>query len=543
MLTRWLMLTLTVACLMGASEIVQGFSDDFESYSPGTLGDPWADWNSGNPPSSGNTVVNDPGNGNGGSDQYITLAGEPVRWFENSLTNKDLVVEITFYVRVANTAAVFDFFAGSMGSPGMAQPMNQYSVNVGHLTINPGAGTVSYGGGIAANFVADDSTWNEIKIRLISRTSSGLMGQGTLLVNGVGTGATNEWTLGAKGLNGVDFYGNDWGGAYAIDDFSVVQAGTAPLLEEMPDDYVTLLPGDNGPQGGITTDGIDYVYVTGGSGTGGSLYRYRISANSWTTLTGRPDGGTNPHEGHGISIDSNGKIVVMAGYSFDTGCNADVYDIESGTWTGPFLARSPDTYELMHGTESAGDLTFALSVNSQAGFTTFESTSNTFVTGQVGGPTPPGGNNISGDMAYVPDSGYLYKIGHNNGVNGGLARLEIAKIYNSEDWATAWTVMANLPMPVGVALDQQNALTYVPEDCGALFALLESWGVTAIYRIPVPGGGLIAAVHGSRHLCRYDIATDTWTTLPNALPYVFGSGDDITAARMVPVTGSFLLVR
>ena len=102
--------------------------------------------------------------------------------------------------------------------------------------------------------------------------------------------------------------------------------------------------------------------------------------------------------------------------------------------------------------------------------------------------------------------------------------------------------MANLPMPVGM-IGQQNALTYVPEDCGALYALLENWGVTALYKIPVPGGALIAAIHGSRNLCRYDIAANTWTTLTGALPFEFGTGDDITAALMTRIAGAIIQIR
>ena len=39
---------------------------------------------------------------------------------------------------------------------------------------------------------------------------------------------------------------------------------------------------------------------------------------------------------------------------------------------------------------------------------------------------------------------------------------------------------------------------------------------------------------GSTDLYRYDIAVDTWTTLPDALPLTFGGFDDITFGVVLP---------
>ncbi len=518
-----------------------GFTDDFESYTPGTLDSPWADWATGTSPAYGNTVVNDTTAHSG--NQYMTNGGEPVRWFTNPLTTKDEIIDLSFYVR--GDSGNIDFFAGTSDVAPGSQPNGQYANNIGMLNINLSAGTVSYGGG-TMSLTNDGTTWNQVTIRLIRRSNSNMTGQGELFVNGTGSGVQTVWSLPAAGLDIIDFYA-----AGSFDDFSIAANGTADPLPGLPSGYVTLLPGAKGTQGGITTDG-KYLYATGGSGTDGSLYRYDTIAGTWTQMTSRPtiDGAHDyQHEGHGIAVDSNGKIVVMAGDHFDTGCNAYVYDIATNTWSGPVAGRTPDTYELMHGTEAVGDVTWSMLVNSQGGFTSFSTTTGTFLTGQGTGPTPAGGNSISGDLAYAKGTDYMYKIGHNEVTGyGGLARFNITtSTWDPIAYIDNWTdpenpvivpgTLSDLPVPVGTAISgEQNALTYIDPKFATIYVLHQSWGDAALYEIrvtPDNGGSLIAAVQGSDDLYQYNIATDTWTTLTDALGFTFGAGDDICQGTLV----------
>ena len=87
----------------------------------------------------------------------------------------------------------------------------------------------------------------------------------------------------------------------------------------------------------------------------------------------------------------------------------------------------------------------------------------------------------------------------------------------------------------------QSALTYVPVD-GSLWAIHQEWGTAGLYKIQVQGDKLYATLDGSDDLYQYDVATDSWVILTDALPFTFGGGDDIAGVGIIPEPGTMLLV-
>ncbi len=531
---KWLLSCMVAIMLSAAPALApaQGFVDGFETYAPGVLPAPWADWMTGVPPAAGNIVVND-GTGHLGSPQYITLGGEPVRWFANPLDVKDRIVELTYWVRSASWANM-DMFAGSMGVPGVAMPAKQYGTNIGQIQINAPAGTVTYAGNVnAGNFIGDGVTWNEIKVRIIARTPSAMSGQGELFVNGVSTGFVNVWSLDANdGFNGLDFYGNDWSNGYAVDDMSVLQAGMAAPLPWLGGTPKTWYPGEKGLRGGIGWDGGQYIYALGGSNSG-ELYRYDIATNTWTQMASKP---INPDakESHGVAITDNGKICVSAGHGFPNDQYMYEYDIATDTWAAP-VTGSPDEGPQI---EAVGNIVFAGQVPSQGGTTQYDATTSTFLTGQGSPNNAPTGWPWGSDLA---DGGgqYLYLLTKdtNNG-NTTLCRWDVTQPAATGVWDPMDT-LADLAVAFpGVG---QSALTYVPVD-GTLWAIHQEWGTAGLYKIQVQGDKIYATLDGSSDLYMYDVATDTWTTLAGALPFTFGGGDDIAGVGIIPEPGTMLLV-
>lgn len=518
--------------LMAVAAFGQG-ADDFESYTAGTpptTDNGWYEWAYAATPGSpcGSNVV--AGSGALGTSQYMDVTSEPIFWFSNPLDAKDRIVEFTYYIRSASDGGTMEMYAGSMGTGPAEYDLFKIYTNTigGGIFTNSGAGTVSLGSQTVSGFVADGTTWNKIQVQVIARSSNGLMGQSQLFVNDVGSGTYTNWSLQSEGFTGLDFYG----GNQDIDEISIAQNGFAEALPGLASGYTTLLPGFKGLQGGITTDG-KYLYATGGSGADGGIYRYDVLSDTWTALTSRPTtNGTHDdqHEGHGISVDSNGKIVVYAGDQFDTGCNAYVYDIATDSWTmSPGRAGDAgETYEVMYATESVGDTTYSVGPDSQGFMAAYDTTTGAFVSTQTQSNVPcaPGAR-MAGDMA-GDGSNYLYKIGSNSGTsgNGELYRLDIS--------ANTWTAagdLADMPVPVSTAQSgAQNALTFIDPKFASVYVLHQEWGEAGIYEISLANTSsdtLIAAVQGSNDLFQYDITTDTWTTLTDVLPFDFGAGDDI----------------
>lgn len=526
---KWLLSCMVAIMLSAAPTLApaQGFVDDFETYAAGgPLTAPWADWGTGAPPVGGSTVMLD---GTAFSALQYSQHGawsEPVRWFANPLDVKDRIVELTWYTRAGG--GWVDMFAGSMGGVQPA-PTKQYGTNIGQVHIDFATGAVTYAGNVnAGNMVAG---WNQIMVRATARSPNAMMGQGELFVNGMSTGFINTWSLDPNdGFNGVDWYGAD---VHDVDLMSVSQAGMAAPLPWTSGPPKTWYPGTKGLRGGIGWDGGGSIYALGGSNSG-ELYRYDIGTNTWTQLASK---GFNPDfkESHGVAITDNGKIVVSAGHGFPNDQYMYEYDIATDTWGAAPVKVSADEGPQI---EAVGNMVYAGQVPSQGGTTQYDAATSTAITQQGSPNNAPTGWPWGSDLA---DGGgvYLYLLtrDQNNG-NTTLCRWDVTQAPATAVWDPLDT-LADLPVAFpGVG---QSALTYVPHD-GDLWAIHQEWGTAGLYKIQVIGGKLYAALDGSSDLYMYDVGINTWTTLAGALPFVFGGGDDITGAPVIPEPGTMLLV-
>lgn len=554
------------------------FFDDFESY---TAGAPptanWVDWTSGAVPATGNTVLATGGIGN--SQQYqlgnAYAGAESVVRFANPFDVNNREVVTTFQIKgdpgvQGVGASWFQVFQGSMGvPPGTGSPTLQYGTNIGELSINGDWSTAGSGGtltplqfaGAAFQYnpiMKDGVTWNTVQINSIARNVSGtgILGESQLTVSYVDPVTTltqtyvspwASWSLAAEGMTGLDLYSTSSPATWYLDNYGIVQKETLaapPSNFPTPD---TMLPGTKGLKGGGITREGKYLYATGGDSTGGAMYRYDVLADTWTTLTARPTvriqtelvGGVptavthnDTNEAHGLSVDANGKIVVMAGDTFPTGNNAYVYDIATDTWA-PVVVGHPGkleppqagvtTYELPVCAEAVGTSTYGCIVPGQAGLTEFDTTTNLYITGQGTGPTMP--NNVSwgADMAAVGTN--IYGLNGKNDATSTNGELHVLDT-TTGTWAADGT-LADMPVPVSAT---QNALTYLDPALASIVVMHGDWGLGGLYEIKIAAGGagsLIAAVQGTSDLYQYDIATDTWTTLTGVLSFTFADGDDI----------------
>ncbi len=418
---KWLLSCAAALALCVAAPTLapaQGLSDDFESYSAGAPpGPPWWEWG-GDALTTDNPIYDEPGNGANGSAKFMGLGQEPVRWFTDPFDAKDRIVEFTFYVKSSSTST-FDMFAGSMvGAPGpYVEPKTQYDVNIGHIAIKANIGDntgwVRYAEGQQelTNFVGDGVTWNKIHVHLIARSTDGHMGTGELSVNDVASGQQYVWTLDTEGLNGVDFYGNDWGRGYLVDEISIVQNGFADPLPYTPPDYA--YPGNRGPAGGITSDGVRYLYILGGMNTAetGSteLWRFDTTNNSWTQLPSSPviTDPLNPETIY-TSMPSRAalttagnqgqlSLTVNAHYT-GTGCDGynpwqTDFDIETGAWLTPKHAGEDcmSSHDNWTDTAAAGDRIYGSQTASQGGMLIYDAETNTFLSRQGSPNTIPDG--------------------------------------------------------------------------------------------------------------------------------------------------------
>ena len=525
-------LVASLLLLAPTTALTQGFIDGFETYTAGgPLTAPWADWGTGVAPVGGTTVVAD-GTAYAGANYLDLTAGEPLRWFTNPFDVKDRTVELKWYQR-SNGGAI-DMFAGSMeGGYGTPTPGKQYGTNIGVVNVNGGTGNVTYAGNVnAGNYVNDGVAWNEIKVVLTARSPNAMMGQGELFVNNVSTGFINSWALDPNdGFNGVDFY---WNGQH-IDDMSVQQTGMAAPLAWQSAAPQSWYPGTKGLGGGVGSNG-KYIYVLGGTASG-ELYRYDTTDSTWTDLA---DKGISPDykESHGVAITDNGKIVVSGGHGWPNDQYFYEYTIATDTWAAPVKA-SPDAGPQI---EAAGNMVFAGQVASQSGTTQWDATTSTVITQQGSPNQPPSGWPWGSDLAYG-GSDYLYLLTNNAGTgNATVLRWDTTAPTNLNNWDPMGK-LADLPVALPGGSSSQSALTYVPVGASSIYAVHQEWGVGGLYQISVEGGKLYAALDGSSDLYKYDVATDSWTTMAGALPFTFGGGDDITSGIIPePTTISLMAV-
>lgn len=544
----------------------QGFSDDFESYTPGQdVPDPWFDWASGLSPATNNAVVlwSVVGmEGHNGSDQYLAVKGEPIRWFDNPYDAKDRIVDVTFYVRTSAVSR-FDLYAGSMGWTPFAAPTEQYDTNIGELHINhhiiwsPSYAEwyeVSYAGQTdTENFVVDGEFWNEIKIHTVVRSISTMMGEGELFVNGVGTGQKHIWSLNPTyAFSGVDFYAWPMNEEWHIDDFSVLQNGFADPIDIPAPDYV--YPSTMGSGGGITSDGTRYLYILGGgnsAATGSTeLWRFDTTTETWDQLPSSP---TVPKPGDPsqvlqwqtrraalttagsqgrISVTMNGPYVTPAPWSVD-------YDIATNTWDSP-VAPDPtqSSHDVFTDSTAAGDRVYATQTASQPGMLIYDAGTRTFHGRQHSPNNFPFGWKTGNDLAYADDG--------NNWLYGLAARDRDPTL--GTDWVAVicrydvtqpppgswdrpggswWYSDLPIPLPT-LSPSDRHGLTYVPAGVSNIYILHSEWGETGLFKIDVVGGALYAAIDGSDDLYKYDVGSNTWTTITDALPFEFGGNDDMT---------------
>jgi hypothetical protein len=568
---------LVLTCLLSLpfTCLGQGFSDDFESYTPNEdLPAPWADWGSGQSPSTGNQAVYwtlYDAYGNNGSLQYLVMEGEPVRWFDNPYDAKDRIVDITFYVRTQSENG-FDFFAGSMGWTPSGGQGEQYGVNVGSLHISPSmnwcTGMIDYydvryaGNHWTTNFVGDGETWNEIKIHTVVRNVNTMMGEGELYVNGVATGGTHIWNLNDEyGLSGVDFYGWDWNREYHIDDISILQNGFADPIDIPTPDYS--YPGNTITNPGIESDGVQYVYMLGGANTAATgsseLWRLDVTTGTWTQLTSSPTvpHPTNPsavitHQTSRVALTTagdQGKISVakhlqLAGQASPWCID---YDIALGTWSSPINpTTTPSSWDVFQHVTAAETRIYSPGNPSQAGMLIYDSETREFLGWQGAGNTFPY-QMIGNDLAYADDgNNWLYGLGHRwRGEDDApmtIGRYDITQAtpgaWDQTSPGVWWYSDAPVACPnprVGISYPAgHHGLTYVPEGINHLIVLHTVWGETGLYKIPVEGGALFAVVYQNDDIFRYDIDTDTWTTMTDALPFEFDLQDDVTFAVPLP---------
>ena len=556
---RWLLSCAAALALCVAAPalvLAQGFSDDFESYTAGQPlpGPPWYSWYGGTLGIDDARLFDEPGNGANGSAKFIGVGGEPLRWFDNPFDAKDRIVDFTFYVKSSTAVANLDMYAGSMeGAPGpYVEPGKQYDVNIGHIlilaNIGDNTGWVRYAGSQQLNnFVGDAVRWNKIHVRLIARSADARMGTGELFVNDVGSGEQHIWSLDAEGFNGVDFYG---GASYLVDEISVVQNGFADPLPYTPPDYP--YPGNRGTAGGITSDGVQYLYILGGRNSAdvGSteLWRFDTTDNSWTQLPSSPpveDPWNPPAVFEGMAnraalttAGDQGRLslTVTEDHHQENPWSVD-YDIATGAWQapiGPGVALS--SWNSFSDTAAASDRVYGTLVPSQGGMLIYDAETRTFLSRQHSPNTIPDGLGAKNgnDLAYADDgNNWLY----------GLTGRDADPDEELVDWVAtirrydvtqvapgAWDLVWYSDLPVAFpnpdwGEDGQHALTYVPEAISTIYFLHSEWGQTGLYKVTVEGGALFAAIGGSDDLYRYDVATDTWTTLVDAIPFVFGSAD------------------
>ena len=562
---KWLLSCAVVAFCLVAPTLApaQGFSDDFESYTAGVPlpGPPWFNWYGGTLGLDDARLYDEPGpppNGANGSAKFIGLGGEPIRWFDNPFDAKDRIVDFTFYLK-SSTTAQFHMFAGSMeGAPGpYVEPGKQYNVNIGaiYVTANIGdnTGWVNYAGQVLNNFIGDAVTWNEIRVRLISRSLSGRMGTGELFVNGVGTGQEYIWSLDPEGLNGVDFYGLDYSRGYLLDDISIVQNGFADPLPYAIPDYA--YPGNKTSGGGIESDGVRYLYILGGRNSGGTgsteLWRFDTVDETWTQIPNSPTV-TDPDNPARVMVGMvdraalttagpEGRISLTVTEAFHSQNPWSVdYDIATGVWLAP-VGPGVDfnSWDVSLDAAAAGDRVFASINPSQTGMTIYDAETRTFL-GRQGDPNKfPFGVRYGMDFAYADDgNNWLYGLaGRQSSPDVWVAticRYDITQAPpGSWDAPGGSTWYSDLPVawPNPGYEQGQSALTYVPEGINTIYFLHSEWGDAGLYKVEVEGGALFAAVGGSDDLYRYDIATDTWTTIVDAIPFVFGDvslDDDMT---------------
>lgn len=569
-----LLLTFVFFVSLLAASVVsfgQGFSDDFESYTPSEdLPFPWADWASGLSPSTGNqalywTVHNK--YGHDGSLQYMQMELEPVRWFDNPYDARDRIVDITFYVRTESESGL-DFFAGSMGWTPSAAPTEQYGTNVGalhirhHVIWSPSYVEwyqVAYGAqNDTENFIADGEFWNEIKIHTVVRNINTMMGEGELFVNGVGTGETHIWRLNTEyGLSGLDLYGWDWNREFDIDDISILQNGFADPIGIPVPDYI--YPSTMGSGGGITSDGTQYLYILGGgnsAGTGSSeLWRFDAIAGTWDQLPSSPTV-THPDNPTAVltsqaqrcaltTAGAEGTISMTMNSANSSRNPWQVdYNISVGAWSAAVGAPSDfSSWDSFGHVEAAGDRLYATGSPSQAGMLIYDAGTDEFLARQ-GSPNTFPFHMIGNDLAYANDgNNWLYGLGYRDrdpdpGVVDAITTIGRYDLTQdppgSWDWSGSWWWYTDAPVafpnpregfyyPPG-----KHGLTYVPEGINNIFVIHTVWGETGLFKINVVGGALFAVVYQSDDLYRYDIATDTWTTITDGLPFEFDLGDDLT---------------
>ncbi len=568
---RWL-LNCTIAALVSfaapALVLAQGFSDDFESYTAGQPlpGPPWYNWEGGTLVTvDGVRLYDEPGNGANGSAKFIGLGEEePVRWFDTPFDVKDRIVDFTFYLKSSSTAQ-FDMFAGSMeGAPGpYERPGKQYGINIGAIyvvaNIGDNTGTVTYANQQLSNFVGDAVTWNEIRIRLINRSLSGRMGTGELFVNGVRTNQEYIWKLDAEGFNGVDFYGEDWARGYLLDDISIVQNGMADPLPYAIPDYV--YPGVRTTSGGITSDGVRYLYVLGGensAGTAGSteLWRFDTVDETWTQLQSNPPvpDPLNPEAVLTSMVEraalttagAQGKLSLTLN-AYDHGGDHPwqiEYDVATAAWSEP-TSPGPGlgSHDVFLDAAAMGNRIYASINPSQGGALIYDAETRTFLSRQGDPNRFPYGVRYGMDFAYADDgNNWLYGLGGRDRDPdpevddwvGIICRYDVTQAPpGTWDAPGGVTWYSDLPVawPNPGYQQGQHALTYVPEGINTIYFLHGEWGDAGLYKVQVEGGALFAAVGKSDDLYRYDIATDTWTTLVDAIPFVFGDvdfNDDMT---------------
>jgi hypothetical protein len=543
-------------CLVApALVLAQGFSDDFESYTAGQPlpGPPWYSWFGGTLGIDDARLYDEPGpppNGANGSAKFIGVGGEPLRWFTDVFDAKDRIVEFTFYVKSSTAAANLDMYAGSMeGTPGDPTPEKQYDFNIGHIivkaNIGDNTGWVDYAGQRLENFVGDAVTWNKIHVHLIARSTDARMGTGELFVNDVGSGEEYVWTLGAEGFNGVDFYGAL---SYLVDEISVVQNGFAAPLPYTPPNYS--YPGNRGPAGGVTSDGVQYLYILGGQNTAATgsteLWRFDTTDNSWTQLPSSPviTNPDNPAQtftwmASRAALTTAGNqgrlsLTVNANYTGKNPFQTD-FDIETGAWLTPKHAGEDgmSSHDGWTDTAAAGDRIYGSQSPSQGGMLIYDAETKTFLSRQHSPNTIPGNWRNGNDMAYADDgNNWLYGLTNRDDDPdpevadwvATIRRYDVTQVAPGA-WDLVWYADLPVAWPNPGGGQGQHALTYVPDGINTIHFLHGEWGDAGLYEVEVVGGALFAAIGGSDDLYRYDVATGTWTTLVDAIPFVFGGTD------------------
>ncbi|MEO0268060.1 MAG: kelch repeat-containing protein [candidate division WOR-3 bacterium] len=235
----------------------------------------------------------------------------------------------------------------------------------------------------------------------------------------------------------------------------------------------------------------DKIYMIGGTPNGQSgsnvpyCYRYDPVTNSWNTnLANMPDARGWIQGGYW-----NGKIYIPGGYT-NAGANSNtfyIYDIASNSWTqGPTLPEARLAYGLAVWNGNIyviGGVNPGLNAGTQTVFRYNVSSNQWTQATQIPMQFDMGGSCYLGDTIYLVG-------GVNRGASTAWTQVLRGIIDNQNPDNITWTWITNLPYANAI-----NAACALP---GKLYMI----------------GGFINLQTATNRVWEYDIATNTWTELP-----------------------------